>query len=88
MAAIGRFLKVDWNGRKFSFISNFLWTPTPIGWWGVRPFPCWNHPVRGSLNADHYVPLLEKEGRIENLDFYGMEKVCVFLEGLGATRNP
>ena len=42
----------------------------------------WNHPVRGLLMPDHYVPLLEKEGRIENLDFYGMEKVCVFLEGL------
>ena len=43
----------------------------------------WYHPKLGLLNPDRYVPLLEETGQIEALDFYGLEKVCAFLDELG-----
>lgn len=42
----------------------------------------WKHPRLGLLGPDRYIPLLEGEGRIGELDFYGLEKTCVFLEKL------
>ena len=43
----------------------------------------WYHPKLGLLNPVRYIPLLEEAGRIGELDLYGMEKVCAFLEELG-----
>ena len=43
----------------------------------------WYHPQLGLLNPGRYVPLLEETGQIEQLDFYGLEKACGFLEELG-----
>ena len=42
----------------------------------------WKHPRLGLLTPDRYVPLLEDDGRIGELDFYGLEKTCEFLEKL------
>ena len=43
----------------------------------------WYHPQMGLLNPGRYIPLLEETGQIEQLDFYGLEKGCAFLEELG-----
>ena len=53
----------------------------------------WYHPKLGLLNPVRYIPLLEEAGRIGELDLYGMEKVCAFLEelgkqGIGASSSP
>lgn len=42
----------------------------------------WHHPRFGLLSPLRYIPLLEETGRIEELDFYGLEKACAFLEEL------
>lgn len=42
----------------------------------------WRHPRLGLLNPDRYIPLLEEAGRIGDLDFYGLERACAFLEDL------
>lgn len=42
----------------------------------------WNHPQKGLLSPDRYIPLMEEEGWLDELDFYGMEKTCAFLEEL------
>lgn len=42
----------------------------------------WHHPRLGLLNPDRYIPFLEEAGRIGDLDFYGLEKVCGFLDEL------
>lgn len=42
----------------------------------------WRHPRLGLLRPDRYIPLLEETGLIGELDFYGLEKVCAFLEEL------
>lgn len=42
----------------------------------------WNHPSRGLLSPDRYVPLLEREGGIQEVDFHGLEETCAFLEEL------
>ena len=43
----------------------------------------WYHPGFGLLNPIRYIPLLEETGQIEQLDLYGLEKACAFLEELG-----
>ena len=42
----------------------------------------WHHPRFGLLNPGRYVPLLEEAGQIEQLDLYGLERACAFLEEL------
>ena len=42
----------------------------------------WDHPRLGLLSPSRYVPLLEMDGRISALDFYGLEVTCAFLEEL------
>lgn len=45
----------------------------------------WLHPRKGLLSPDRYVPLFEKEDRIERLDFYNLDQACGLLEKLGRT---
>ena len=40
----------------------------------------WDHPERGLLSPERFIPLLEQEGMIPALDYYCLEKVCGFLE--------
>ena len=47
----------------------------------------WRHPKRGLLSPDRFIPLLEREDRIEELDYYNLEQVCRFLEQLWAVRG-
>lgn len=42
----------------------------------------WRHPDFGLLSPGRYLPLLEAAGQIEQLDFYGLEKACAFLQDL------
>lgn len=42
----------------------------------------WNHPEKGLLSPGRFVPLMEREGIIERLDYYSLNKVCAFLEKL------
>lgn len=42
----------------------------------------WEHPEKGFLTPDRFIPLLEREGLIETLDYAILEKVCTFLEEL------
>ena len=42
----------------------------------------WNHPQKGILLPDIFVPLMEREKLIDRLDFYCLKKVCAFLEDL------
>lgn len=40
----------------------------------------WNHPERGILSPINFVPFMEKEDLIPNLDYYNLEEVCRFIE--------
>ena len=42
----------------------------------------WNHPQKGLLTPDFFVPLLEREKKISKLDYNCLRKVCGFLEDL------
>lgn len=42
----------------------------------------WKHPQLGVLSPDRYIPLLEEDGRIAELDLRGMESACAFLQEL------
>ena len=42
----------------------------------------WKHPRLGLLGPDRYIPWLEEDGRISQLDLYCLEKSCAFLEDL------
>ncbi len=40
----------------------------------------WNHPEKGLLMPSRFIPFMEREHLISQLDFYVMEKACDFLE--------
>ncbi len=42
----------------------------------------WEHPERGFLAPGQFIPLMEKEGLISQLDFYLLGQACAFLERL------
>ena len=42
----------------------------------------WQHPEKGFLTPDHFVPLMEREDMISRMDYYSLEKSCVFLDEL------
>ena len=42
----------------------------------------WEHPELGFLTPGRFVPLLENEGLIGQLDYYSFDKVCAFLASL------
>ncbi len=42
----------------------------------------WDHPQWGLLGPDHFVPLLEKEGLISDMDYYCLDKSCELLKEL------
>lgn len=49
---------------------------------GAEALSRWNHPQRGLLGPDKFVPLMEREKMISRLDYYCLEEVCAFLEDL------
>ncbi len=49
---------------------------------GCEALSRWQHPEKGLLNPDRFIPLLEREGRLERLDLYNLELVCRFLDRL------
>lgn len=42
----------------------------------------WNHPAKGILDPMFFVPLMEREKLIDELDYYCLREVCDFLESL------
>lgn len=42
----------------------------------------WQHPQRGLLTPDKFIPLLEREGAIYKLDYYCLQASCAFLSRL------
>ena len=47
----------------------------------------WQHPKRGLLSPDRFIPLLEREGRIDRLDLYNLDKSCAFLQQICQVRK-
>ncbi|MBR1691935.1 MAG: GGDEF domain-containing protein [Lachnospiraceae bacterium] len=42
----------------------------------------WEHPEKGFLSSERFVPLMEREGLISHLDYYLLDKACAFLAKL------
>lgn len=68
--------------EEFSFYLQFFVDAGTFQAVGAEALSRWYHPRLGLLNPNRYVPLLEESGRIGELDFYGLEKACAFLEDL------
>ena len=43
---------------------------------GLESLVRWNHPVRGIVQPGEFIPLLESNGFITNLDLYVWDMVC------------
>ncbi len=43
---------------------------------GAEALIRWNHPVKGMLGPNVFVPLCEENGYIQTIDFYVLEEVC------------
>lgn len=46
---------------------------------GMESLVRWNHPDRGVVHPGEFIPLLERNGLITNLDLYLWEQVCVWI---------
>lgn len=46
---------------------------------GAEALVRWQHPVKGLLSPAEFIPLFEKNGFIQQLDYYMFKKVCSFL---------
>lgn len=46
---------------------------------GAEALVRWNHPTKGMLPPNEFIPILEASGFISKLDYYVWEKVCMFL---------
>lgn len=42
----------------------------------------WQHPEKGFLTPERFVPLMEREDLISRMDYYSLEKACAFLDRL------
>ena len=49
---------------------------------GLESLVRWIHPKRGLIAPDEFIPLLESNGFISDLDFYVWEKVCLAVRKL------
>lgn len=43
---------------------------------GIEALVLWQHPVRGLISPDEFIPLFEKNGFIQKLDVYVWEQSC------------
>ena len=46
---------------------------------GAEALIRWNHPKKGLIAPAQFIPVLEKNGFIEKLDYYVWEKVCQYI---------
>ena len=54
---------------------------------GAEALSRWNHPEKGLLTPGRYIPLMERENTVLQLDYYMLERVCAFLESLNRRRD-
>lgn len=50
---------------------------------GAEALSRWDHPKQGLLRPGNYIELLEKEGKISELDYYMFEETCCRLQNWG-----
>lgn len=48
--------------------------------YGAEALIRWKHPKKGLISPAQFIPVLEKNGFIEKLDYYVWEKVCQYLK--------
>lgn len=48
--------------------------------YGAEALIRWNHPKKGLIAPAQFIPVLEKNGFIEKLDYYVWEKVCQYIK--------
>ena len=49
---------------------------------GAEALSRWEHPEKGLLLPGRFIPLMEREKTVTELDYYVLERVCRFLESL------
>lgn len=68
--------------NEFRLYIQFYVNANTFGTVGGEALSRWNHPQKGLLAPNYFVPLLEREKLISRLDFYCLKNVCDFLEDL------
>lgn len=50
-----------------------IYTNSP---WGAEALVRWNHPEKGLISPNEFIPIFERNGFITKLDYYVWERVC------------
>lgn len=68
--------------HEFQLYIQFYIEPDTYKIVGGEALSRWNHPQKGIIMPDVFVPLMEKEKSISKLDYYSLEEACKFLQSL------
>ena len=68
--------------QEFRLYIQFYVDPVSNNIVGGEALSRWEHPAKGMLYPGRFIPLMEREGRIDDLDYYYLNKVCIFLEDI------
>lgn len=70
------------NSREFQIYIQFYVDAQSLKIIGGETLARWNHPQRGVLMPDAFLPMMEREKLVSRLDYYCLREVCDFLEAL------
>lgn len=68
--------------REFQIYIQFCVKSTTGKVIGGEALSRWNHPERGLLVPEEFVPLMEREHLTMQMDYHALEDACAFLENL------
>ena len=68
--------------EEFTLYLHFFVDTTTQKIVGAEALSRWMHPEKGLLMPSRYIPLMEREKTVSQLDFYVLERVCRFLQEL------
>ena len=70
------------NRKEFQLYIQFYIDTQTFQIVGGEALSRWNHPQKGVLMPSSFVPLMEREKMISQLDYYCLNEACLFLEAL------
>lgn len=70
------------KSRAFQLYLQFYVDARSFRIMGGEALSRWQHPQKGLLTPKAFIPLLEREGLIDKLDYYCLEEACRFLDAL------
>ncbi len=80
-------LRLACEQRKFTVVYQPQWSVSSRSWTGAEVLIRWNHPERGYVPPDLFIPLAEREGLITGITEFVVEQSLSELRAAGICRE-